>query len=129
MKYYKVRPEDDQRPRYRQIKGHVEKIGIYIANELVTEAEAKKGGYDPNRMQPVKTHPLNCYWLFGARFADNENAVKLVRYRVKVYAVSGEKAPLCHVVDQLNGDKVIRQYRSAYWAQRYADTMNKSKSK
>ena len=129
MKYYRAKAEDDQRKRYKSKNGYSEIVGIYIANELVTAKEAKRGNYDTNRMQLVKTDPLNVYWLFGARFADNANAVVLVHYRVKVYAVDGEKAPLCHVVDQLNGDKVVRQYRSAYWAQRYADKLNKSKSK
>lgn len=130
MNYYKVRKEDDQRGRYRRRgRALVEKIGIYVANELLTAKEAKRGNYDPNRLQLIETSKRNTYFCFGVRFADNENAVALVHYRVKVYAVDGEKAPLCHVVDQLNGDKVIRQYRSAYWAQRYADKMNKSKSK
>lgn len=130
MKYYKVRKEDDQRKRYKRSKsGHGEILGIYIADELLTAKEAKRGNYDLNRLQPIETSERNTYFCFGVRFADNEKAVALVHYRVKVYAVDGEKSPLCHVVDQLDGDKVIRQYRSAYWAQRYADKMNKSKSK
>ena len=43
MKYYRARKEDDQRPRYRQIKGHaghVERIGIYIANAFTSKKAA-----------------------------------------------------------------------------------------
>lgn len=82
MKYYRARKEDDQRPRYRQIKGHaghVEKIGIYIANELVTAKEAKRGNYDPARMQLIETSQRNTYFCFGARFVDDESKVKICR--------------------------------------------------
>lgn len=82
MKYYRVKAEDDQRPRYRQIKGHaghVEKIGIYIANELVTAKEAKRRNYDTARMQPIETSKSNVYFCFGARFVDDEGKVKICR--------------------------------------------------
>ena len=82
MKYYRAKAEDDQRPRYRQIKGHaghVEKIGIYIANELVTAKEAKRGNYDISRMQLIETSKNNTYFCFGARFANDESKVKICR--------------------------------------------------
>lgn len=82
MKYYRAKAEDDQRGRYRQIKGHaghVEKIGIYIANELVTAKEAKRGGYDPARMQLIETSKNNTYFAFGARFVTDESKVKICR--------------------------------------------------
>lgn len=82
MKYYRAKAEDDQRPRYRQAKGragHVEKIGIYIANELVTAKEAKREGYDPARMQLIETSQRNTYFCFGARFVTDESKVKICR--------------------------------------------------
>lgn len=80
MKYYRVKPEDDQRKRYKSSKnGYSEIIGIYIADQLVTAKEAKQGNYDIYRMQLIETSKNNTYFCFGARFVDDESKVKICR--------------------------------------------------
>lgn len=79
MKYYRVKPEDDQRKRYKSKRGRKEIAGIYIANELVTAKEAKRENYDPARMQLIETSQRNTYFCFGARFVDDESKVKICR--------------------------------------------------
>lgn len=67
MKYYKVKPEFDQKQRFSKSgKGY----SIFIANELYTERELKKIGalhypyFDIVDIPKQKTH-----FFFGARFA------------------------------------------------------------
>lgn len=76
MQYYRVKAEDDQRPRYKGKKN----IGFYIAGEVVTEKEARKMGYDTNRMELIETSKSNTYWLFGARFIADESKVRVCRH-------------------------------------------------
>lgn len=77
MVYYRVKQEDDNRPRYKG-KRHV---GIYIGGEIVTEIEAKKKGYDVSRLEQIETSKNNTYWFFGARFIADENKVRLCQNR------------------------------------------------
>ncbi len=79
MKFYRVRPEDDQRKRYSPKKARF--IGIYVANELVSIAEAKHGNYDTSRMELVETTKGNTFWCFGARFAIDDSLVTLIEQK------------------------------------------------
>ena len=60
MKYYKVKPEADNR---RRADG-----SIYVANELYTSAEAKKYNLNMAYVDAVEVSKRRVYWLFGARF-------------------------------------------------------------
>lgn len=79
MKYYRAKAEDDQRKRYKSKNGYSEIVGIYIADELVTAKEAKRGNYDPARMQLIETSKNNTHFCFGARFVNDESKVKICR--------------------------------------------------
>lgn len=60
MKYFKVKPEFDNKPR---LDG-----SILIANELYTEREVKRFGIPTCRLDSVEVHPKDTYFCFGARF-------------------------------------------------------------
>lgn len=68
MKYFRVKPEYDNKTRTSN-KGRNE--GIYVANELYTEAELKKYRVC-NIFEAVDIPKTNTYWFFGARFASQE---------------------------------------------------------
>ncbi len=60
MRYYKVKPEMDQKRR---------KDGsIYIENELYTVKEAEKFSINPEYCDIVEISQRKTYWCFGARF-------------------------------------------------------------
>ena len=67
MKYYKVKPESDQLPKWYKGK----RTGFLIANELYTEKESEKifiriafnDCFDIVEISSKKT-----FWMFGARF-------------------------------------------------------------
>lgn len=65
MKYFKVKPEADQ--KYKNPKIH--DGNIYIANELYTEAEVKRQKLNRVFLDEVQISKRRIYWLFGARFA------------------------------------------------------------
>lgn len=88
MRYYRVKPEYDQKQR---IKNHRLKIkrkpdGIFVANELYTAGELDKFYLtleEEIKMFEVVIIPKNkVYWCFGCRFAmkeadeENENNKK-----------------------------------------------------
>lgn len=60
MKYYKVKPEVDNRKRPDR--------SIYIADELYTPAEAKRYKLNMDYMDAVNVSKRRIYWCFGARF-------------------------------------------------------------
>ena len=60
MKYYKVKPEADNRKRPDG--------SIYIADELYTPSEAKKYKLNMDYMDAVNVSKRRIYWCFGARF-------------------------------------------------------------
>lgn len=61
MKYYKVKPEHDNKRKNNN--------DIYIANELYTEKEVEKQHLNKNFMEIVEVSKKATYWFFGARFA------------------------------------------------------------
>ena len=62
MKYYKVRPEFDNKRKSPD--------GIYIGGELYTPAEVRKQNLNRNYLEEVEVNKREIYFFFGARFAD-----------------------------------------------------------
>jgi hypothetical protein len=70
MKYYRVLPEYDQKPRFKFKRGGGLEIGgIYIQNELYTQRELLKYLDYSNYVVPVNIPKSKVYFMFGARFA------------------------------------------------------------
>lgn len=69
MKYYRVKPEADQRKQYTKSGKY---SGFYIANELYTEKEAARQHLNPAFMELVEVSKKKIYWCFGARFESME---------------------------------------------------------
>lgn len=70
MKYYKVKPEYDNKTRYTwNNKKQGVSNGILIANELYTPAEFRKIANCPAWFDVVEIPKSKIYWFFGARFA------------------------------------------------------------
>jgi hypothetical protein len=63
MKYYKVKPEYDQRRKPGK------KYDIYIENELYTPAELRRQELNPAYMDIVEIPKNRTYHFFGARQA------------------------------------------------------------
>ena len=61
MKYYKVKPECDNKRRSDN--------NIYVANELYTEKEAEKYHINKSYCDMVNIAKNETYFFFGARFA------------------------------------------------------------
>lgn len=60
MKYFKVKPEFDQRKR---------KDGsILVENELYTEREMNRYEIPVEYTEPIELNRNETYWFFGARF-------------------------------------------------------------
>lgn len=69
MKYYRVPANMDNKKIYKTINNKKIYSGLfYIANELVTENECKKYGYNIDYLIPVEIKKTNTYKFFGARF-------------------------------------------------------------
>lgn len=62
MKYYKVKPEHDNR-RKPSKTGYE----IYIGNELYTEKEVERQGLNKDYLQEIEIPKTQIYWFFGAR--------------------------------------------------------------
>lgn len=60
MKYFKVKPEFDNKPRSDG--------SILVANELYTEHEVQKFKIPENRLGIVEVSPRDTVVFFGARF-------------------------------------------------------------
>lgn len=75
MRYYKVKPEYDQKKRIKNHKYRIKRQpdGIYVANELYTAGELDKFYLtleEEQKVFEVVQIPKNkVYWLFGCRFA------------------------------------------------------------
>ena len=77
MLYYRVKPENDQKRRYkfgRRVGLVVD--GIYIGGELFTPSEVTREyrthlvGMEREKLfDPVEISKRRVYWSFGARFA------------------------------------------------------------
>lgn len=63
MKYFKVKPEYDNKPRSDG--------SILVANELYTEHEVQKFKIPENRLSVIEVSPSNTIVFFGARFQTN----------------------------------------------------------
>lgn len=70
MKYYKVLPEYNNKPRFKFKRGGgLEIDGIYIENELYTQREILKYFDYSSYVVPVEIPKNKIYFFFGARFA------------------------------------------------------------
>ena len=75
MLYYRVKPEYDQRSRWRfighsNLKGKPD--GILIANELYTPTERSRLMNHDKMFEIVRIQKNKIYWCFGARFRDGD---------------------------------------------------------
>ena len=69
MKYYKVKPQYDNKTRYtRNNRQGVRENGIIVANELYTPSEFKKLALCPAWFEVVEISKRDIYTFFGARF-------------------------------------------------------------
>lgn len=78
MRYYRVKPEYDQKQRIKNhhLKAMRKPDGIYVANELYTANELDKFYLtleeECKMFVPVKIPKNKVYWFFGCRFAMEE---------------------------------------------------------
>lgn len=79
MKYYRVKPEYDNKWRYVYV-GHsnlkIKRDGILIANELYTPRERERLAAKADIFDEVEISRKRVYWCFGARFS-NDTGVQL----------------------------------------------------
>ena len=64
MKYYKVKPQHDGKPKGP--RGVID--GVYMANELYTAREVQRQKLNRTFLEEKEIHPKNVYWFFGARY-------------------------------------------------------------
>lgn len=82
MRYYRVRPEYDQKQRIKNHKYKIKRVpdGIYVANELYTAGELDKFYItleeEHKMFEPVVIPKNKVYWFFGCRFAMEESESK-----------------------------------------------------
>lgn len=75
MRYYRVKPEYDQKQRIKNNRYKVRRVpdGIFVANELYTAGELDKFYLtleEEHKMFDYVLIPKNkVYWFFGCRFA------------------------------------------------------------
>lgn len=62
MKYYKVKPEADN-------KYNKDRTYFFVGGELLTEKEKEKYCCPDAFVDPVNVKKTETYWFFGARFA------------------------------------------------------------
>lgn len=77
MRYYRVKPEYDQKQRVKNSKYAIKRKpdGIYVANELYTASELDKYYLADEQygwFEVVNIPKNKVYWLFGCRFAMKE---------------------------------------------------------
>lgn len=78
MRYYRVRPEYDQKQRIRNHKYSIKRKpdGIFVANELYTCGELEKfyltWEQEQKGFEVVEIPKNKVYWSFGCRFAMEE---------------------------------------------------------
>lgn len=68
MKYYRVKPEYDNSPKYVRCNGKVVKNGILVGNELLTPGERNKIVNNDQFFEEISIPRYETYWFFGARF-------------------------------------------------------------
>lgn len=70
MKYYRVKPEADNRKRYTLDKNgrRVTDFSIWVANELYTDKEISRFTGWESMVEAVEVSKRNIYFFFGARF-------------------------------------------------------------
>ena len=70
MKYFRVKPEADNRKRYTIDKNgrRVTDSSIWVGRELYTEKELSRFVGWEAIVEPVEVSKRNIYWAFGARF-------------------------------------------------------------
>lgn len=69
MKYYRVKEEYDNAPRYYERSDHsLRRDGILVGNELYTERERAKIMNGSWMFEEVTVSSRNTYHFFGARF-------------------------------------------------------------
>lgn len=71
MKYYRVKPEYDNKKRYiwDNEGQRVHDGTILVANELYTPAEFREIANCPAWFEEIEVSKRKIYWFFGARFA------------------------------------------------------------
>ena len=76
MKYYKVKPQYDNKTRYTW-NNHRQGVpdSILIANELYTPFEFSRLANCPAWFDIVEISKRKIYWFFGARFAVHNEEV------------------------------------------------------
>ena len=75
MTYYRVKPEFDNRARYKFVGHSNQKIradGILIGGELYTGRERERIANADKFFDAVEIPKNKTYWFFGARFAVKE---------------------------------------------------------
>ena len=73
MKYYRVRPQYDNKIRYTwNNRRQGVSNGILIANELYSPREYSKLVICPDCVELVEVSKKKTYWFFGARFESRE---------------------------------------------------------
>ena len=73
MKYYRIKPQYDNKIRYTWNNHHQGvSNGILIANELYTPKEYNKLAICPDWVELVEVSKKKIYWFFGARFESME---------------------------------------------------------
>lgn len=68
MKYYRVKPQYDNKTRYTRNNRQGVSNGIIVANELYTPSEFKKLAMCPGWFEVVEISKRDVYTFFGARF-------------------------------------------------------------
>ena len=72
MLYYRVKPENDNRRRFKVHRGGgLEIDGIWIANELYTPKEISRYPGGVAMCDPVNVSKKQVYFFFGARFSND----------------------------------------------------------
>lgn len=70
MIYYRVKPEYDNAPRFKERPNHqLRQDGILVGNELYTERERAKIMNGDWMFDTVEVPKSRVYFFFGARFA------------------------------------------------------------
>jgi hypothetical protein len=78
MLYYRVKPENDNKRRYKFHRGGgLEIDGIFVGNELYTPKEINKYPGGVLLCDPVNVSKKQVYFFFGARFSNKTGGVKL----------------------------------------------------
>lgn len=98
MRYYRVKPEYDQKQRIKNYRYSIKRKpdGIYVANELYTAGELEKFyltlEQEHKGFEVVEIPKNKVYWFFGCRFAMEgaENKEKKSKRRSKTEKIMDE---------------------------------------